>query len=356
MMLKKYGKYAFAFVSIAIGVCGLLFDGWVTWALLLYGFCLIPFIELFLKGSTFNWTKEAEQELVNDRFFDFLIYSIVPIQYGLVVLFLLTIQRDLLWWELLGKIATLGMACGVFGINVAHELGHRITKNERFMAKALLLTSQYMHFYIEHNRGHHNKVSTFEDPASSRLNESLYGFWLRSIVLGYISAWRLEAFRLKKMNRSFWHYTNEMIVYLLVQILFVSAILVIFNWQTTLAYLCAAIFGIILLETVNYIEHYGLGRHKGTVGYHKVLPVHSWNSNHPIGRGVLFELSRHSDHHFRANRKYQILRYHDDSPQMPTGYPGMMVLALVTPLWFYVMNPKVEKIYSTYPDKVAAAS
>jgi len=355
-MLKRYGKYVFAFISIGIGVCGLLFDGWFTWALVAYGFGLIPFIELFTNGSKINWTKEEEDKLVNDRFFDVLVYSIVPIQYGLLVLFLFSIQRDLLWWEYTGKIFTFGMACGVFGINVAHELGHRIKKSEQWMAKLLLLTSQYMHFFIEHNRGHHNRVSTQDDPASSRYNEWVFVFWIRSMFMGYLSAWHLEAFRLKKMNTSFWHYTNEMLQFFVIQSSLLVLIGISFGWTTMFAYWAAAIIGILLLETVNYIEHYGLNRHKGNDGYHKVLPVHSWNSNHPLGRGILFELSRHSDHHFRANRKYQILRYHDDTPQMPTGYPGMMVLSLFPPLWFKIMNPRVQELQNKYPDKVAKAA
>jgi alkane 1-monooxygenase len=346
-------KYALAYLSIGIGVMGLLFDGWVTWALVGYGFGLIPLIELFVKGSKENLTAEEEEKKLNDRVYDFLVYSIVPLQYGLVVLFLFSIQRELLWWELAGKVMTLGMACGVFGINVGHELGHRLKKSEQWMAKALLLTSQYMHFFIEHNRGHHNRVSTQDDPASSRYNEPVYVFWFRSMVMGYLSAWHLEHFRLSKLGKKWWHYSNEMIHYTLIQSAFLAIIGIVFNWQTMIFYWSAAVVGILLLETVNYIEHYGLGRHKGEVGYHKVLPIHSWNSNHELGRGILFELSRHSDHHFRANRKYQILRYHEASPQMPTGYPGMMVLSLFPPLWFAVMNPKVKALQEEYPEKIA---
>ena len=121
-----------------------------------------------------------------------------------------------------------------------------------------------------------------------------------------------------------------------------------------LYYLCSAVIGFLLLETVNYIEHYGLQRHKGSSSYHKVLPIHSWNSNHPVGRGILFELSRHSDHHFRANRKYQILKHHEEAPQMPTGYPGMMVLSLCPPLWFMVMNPRVELLREKYATKLSS--
>jgi alkane 1-monooxygenase len=212
------------------------------------------------------------------------------------------------------------------------------------MSKMLLLTSLYLHFFIEHNRGHHKNVSTDEDPASSKLNETLYAFWVRSVKDGWISAWHIENTRLVKLNLPWYSLKNEMLIYQIIQAVFVGAIFLVFGWKIGLAYLAAATFGFLLLETVNYIEHYGLRRNKIDGEYYeKVLPIHSWNSNHPIGRLMLFELSRHSDHHYMASRKYQILRHFDESPQMPTGYPGMMVLSLIPPLWFSVMNKQVEK-------------
>jgi alkane 1-monooxygenase len=130
-----------------------------------------------------------------------------------------------------------------------------------------------------------------------------------------------------------------MLQFHLMQVLFVITIFFLFGWLTAVLFVTAAIQGILLLETVNYIEHYGLQRRQLAEGkWERALPEHSWNSNHVIGRVMLFELSRHSDHHYLASRKYQVLRHHDNSPQMPTGYPGMMLLALVPPLWFKVMH------------------
>lgn len=350
----KYLKYLFSYLSLAIGYTGMYFGGWTSYLLIVYAFVVIPLTELFLEGSKYNLSKEEEKIMAKDKVFDYLVYLSVPLHYGLLIMFLFSFEKDLTWWEIVGNISILGMSCGVYGINVAHELGHRTTKHEQFMAKMLLLTSQYMHFFIEHNRGHHNRVSTEEDPASSRMNEPLYKFWIRSVTQSYKSAWELENFRLKKTGRNWLSVHNEMIWYTLIQLIFISVIVWGFGWVVAGYYMISAIFGFLLLETVNYIEHYGLKRHKANRGYHKVLPVHSWNSNHPLGRLILFELSRHSDHHFRANRKYQILRYHEDSPQMPTGYPGMMVLSLFPPLWFKVMNPRVKKLKEKYEEKLAA--
>ena len=136
-----------------------------------------------------------------------------------------------------------------------------------------------------------------------------------------------------------------MLVYQLIQIIFLVSIYIFFGFELLLYFISCSVFGFLLLETVNYIEHYGLQRIKNNKGkYERVKPFHSWNSNHPIGRIMLFELSRHSDHHFNASRKYQVLKNHENTPEMPTGYPGMMILSLIPPLWFYVMNNRVKKI------------
>ena len=239
----------------------------------------------------------------------------------------------------------MGLVCGGYGINVAHELGHRNNKFEQFLSKTLLLSSLYMHFFIEHNRGHHKRVSTKEDPSSARYGENIFSFWIRSVFTGYISAWNIEFSRLKRLKKFKFSLENEMLRFQLIQVLFVSSIYFVFGTQITIYFLFAAVMGFLLLETVNYIEHYGLQRKININGkYERVQPFHSWNSNHPVGRIMLFELSRHSDHHFNASRKYQVLKNHDNSPEMPTGYPGMMILSLIPPLWFYIMNKRIKKI------------
>lgn len=348
MLLKNYLPYLMAYLSLLIAVLGLVFNGWFTWMLLVYAFAIVPLFELFLPASESNLKVEEEKIHRKNKVYDWMIYLIVPGQWILVILFLISIQQKLAVYELIGKIITLGIACGVFGINVGHELGHRSKKYEQWMAKILLLSSQYMHFFIEHNRGHHKNVGTEKDPATSRYGEWVYTFWFRSMILGYISAWKLEFQRLKKKKLPKFHWSNEMILYTMVQAGLLFLIYVFFDLRTTLFFSTSAFIGILLLETVNYIEHYGLKRQKNENGtFNKVLPVHSWNSNHPLGRGILFELSRHSDHHYLASRKYQILRHFDESPQLPTGYPGMIVLSLLPLLWFWVMNPKVNELKQT---------
>ncbi len=348
-MSLRIFKYSSVYISIAIIMLSLVVGGKAVFIAPLYVFGLIPLIELFFKGSTENMSKAEEELAKKDWKYDVIVWSIVPLQFAILFYFLNRMDDgSLLWWERLGMIGAMGVSCGVLGINVAHELGHRVTWHEQLMSKMLLLTSLYMHFFIEHNRGHHKNVSTDDDPASSRYGETIYAFYFRTVKDGWLSAWHLQQDQLRKDGKSFWSLSNEMLIYQLIQLAFVAAIAIVWGWKVMLCFIGAAVIGFLLLETVNYIEHYGLRRKKIDGAYYeKVLPVHSWNSNHPIGRIMLFELTRHSDHHYMASRKYQVLRHFDHSPQMPTGYPGMMVLSLFPPLWFKVMHRQIEKYKAT---------
>jgi alkane 1-monooxygenase len=309
-----------------------------------YGF--IPVAEFIFTGTTENFTIEEEAEERNDIYYDILIYTMVPLQYFILGYYLYTVYTTpLQWYEFLGITLGMGLSCGALGINVAHELGHRSKKYEQIMSKMLLLTSLYMHFFIEHNRGHHKNVSTPLDPATSRFNESFYTFLPRTVIGSWVDAWKLEIHRLKKTKQNFWNpFQNEMLGFQIIQILFVASIYIFFGLKPMLGFIAAATIGFVLLEIVNYIEHYGMERKKLSNGaYEKVKPHHSWNTEHELGRILLFELTRHSDHHFNASRKYQILRHFNNAPQMPSGYLAMIPLALFPPLWFKIMNPRVEQ-------------
>lgn len=316
---------------------------------LVFAFVAIPLLELVLPCSEKNMDIVEESIAKKDRLYDLMVYLIVPVQYFLVFSTMTLLSNNAyVWYEYVGIISGLGLSCGVFGINVAHELGHRSNKFEQFLSKSLLLTSLYLHFFIEHNRGHHKYVSTDRDPASSRRGETIYAFWVRSSVMGYLSAWKLENSRLRKQGKSPLSIYNEMIWYQVIQLAFLALIFFYFGLIPLLAFLVAATMGFLLLESVNYVEHYGLRRKmKADGGYEKTLPIHSWNSNHPLGRLLLFELTRHSDHHYIANRPYQVLRHFDESPQMPTGYPGMIILAFFPPLWFKVMHKQIADLKTT---------
>jgi alkane 1-monooxygenase len=302
-------------------------------------------MEFFIPKNSENHSKEVEETLKNQKIYDWILYGLVPIHFYLLFLFCIQIQKeDIELFIKIGWITAYGISCGVLGINAAHELGHRSKTYEINMSKLLLMTSLYMHFYIEHNRGHHKNVSTEHDPASARYGETIYAFYFRSILNSFLSAWQIEKDRFVKKDLSHLTIKNEMIQFLLIQSIFLFLIFWFTNFQVLCFYILAACIGILLLETVNYIEHYGLSRQKNGEDYERTTPIHSWNSDHQFGRLLLLELSRHSDHHYIASRKYQILRSHENSPMMPTGYPGMMILCLIPPLWFSIMNPKIDKI------------
>ena len=320
--------------------------GWQILLPLFWAWILIPVIELFVKPSPVNMTAAEEELAKNDRTYDFLLYGIVILQYVMLIRFLFSMSDpSLTLVDIAGRIWVMGLLCGVFGINVGHELGHRVNRFEQTLAKALLLTSLYMHFFTEHNKGHHKRVATPADPSSARYGEMIYLFYFRTIIFSYLSAWHIANEEVRKKGKTVFSLHNEMIQFHLVQMALIALIYWQFGGLVTLYFLAAAGIGILLLETVNYIEHYGLQRKSTGEGkYERALPEHSWNSDHIIGRLMLFELSRHSDHHYMASRKYQVLRHHDHSPQMPTGYPGMMLLSLVPPLWFRVMNMRIKKL------------
>jgi alkane 1-monooxygenase len=320
--------------------------GIMVWLPLILAWVLIPLLELCIKSDPGNLTS-AEDELAKaDKFYDIILYMVVPLQFTALYFFLKNINDPLLqWYDIIGRIWVMGLLCGVFGINVGHELGHRANVFEQFLAKTLLLTSLYMHFFIEHNKGHHKRVATPEDPSSARYGEWIFAFYFRSVIFSYLSAWNIAAIDVKKKGKPVLSLQNEMIQFHLIQIAFLAIIFIVFGWLATVYFLIGAVIGFLLLETVNYIEHYGLQRKSiGEGKYERAMPSHSWNSDHVVGRLFLFELSRHSDHHYLASRKYQVLRHHDDSPQMPTGYPGMMLLSLVPPLWFWVMNKRIKQL------------
>lgn len=316
-MSTRVFKYVSPFLLYYVAIASFLSSGFVVWLPLIYSWFLIPLIELFIKPDESNLSAAEEELAKKNNWYDVLLYLVVPCQYFALGLFLyVIIYCHQSWVDVTGKTLVMGLLCGVMGINVGHELGHRSNKVEQFLAKMLLLSSLYLHFFIEHNKGHHKRVGTPEDPASARYGEMLYAFYFRTVIFSYFSAWRISNRDVKKKGHKTFSVYNEMLRFHFIQILFVGLIFFFFGWLTTLLYLVAAVQGILLLETVNYIEHYGLQRKQIAEGkYERAMPEHSWNSNHIIGRVMLFELSRHSDHHYLASRKYQVLRHHENSPQ-----------------------------------------
>jgi alkane 1-monooxygenase len=289
-----------------------------------------------------------------DRYYRWITYLFLPVQYagflGAMALvagwdaFGLLADQPLSPLDKVGLAISIGCIGGI-GINTAHELGHKKEANERWLSKIALAQVFYGHFYIEHNRGHHVRVATPEDPASSRLGESFYRFWPRTVGGSVRSAWRLEKRRLARRKQGPWRLDNDVLNAWLMSVALWGAVVAALGPEVLPYLLVQAVVGFSLLEVVNYMEHYGMLRQKVGEGerrrYERVLPGHSWNSNNIATNVLLYHLQRHSDHHANPTRRYQTLRDFEESPVLPTGYAGMIVLAIVPAVWRRVMDQRV---------------
>jgi len=302
----------------------------------------VPLVELFLKGNEAGPSARDELRLRDDVGRELLEMILGLSQLGVMGL-LAYRAPELQGWSLLGALFGAGICAGAVGINLAHELGHRQTRRARWLARALLTTSHYSHFTIEHNQGHHVRVATPEDPATGRRGESVYAFWPRTLRGCLAHAWELEATRLARSGSSAWSLGNRVLTGLLLQAGWLAALALLTSPEGAALAALAALVGALLLETVNYFQHYGLVRARDADGrWERVTAAHVWNSNHPVSRGLLLDLPRHTDHHLHPGRPCAVLRHSSDSPQLPTGYPGMVLLALVPPLFRRVMHRRLD--------------
>ena len=311
---------------------------------------IVPAIDLFAGLDRSNPPDDVIEALEADRYYRWITYAFLPIQYAGFVGAMYLIARGLPHGPELDTLDRIGLATtvamvGGIGINTAHELGHKKEANERWLSKIALAQSFYGHFYIEHNRGHHVRVATPDDPASSRMGESVYAFWPRTVVGSLRSAWRLERRRYARRRQHPFRPGNDVLNAWLMTAVLWGGLIAWLGAGITPYLLIQAVLGFTLLEIVNYLEHYAMLRQKVGVGerqrYERVDPSHSWNSNNIATNVLLYHLQRHSDHHANPTRRYQTLRDFEESPVLPTGYAGMIVLALVPPLYFRVMDRRV---------------
>ena len=313
---------------------------WFIGPILILG--LIPAIDLLAGIDRSNPPDDLIAALEAAKYYRWITYLFLPLQYlALVWACWLWAGDTLSVVDKVGLALTVGTVAGV-GINTAHELGHKKEKVERWLAKIALAQSFYGHFYIEHNRGHHVRVATPVDPASSRVGESVYAFLPRTVVGSLQSAWRLEQPRFKRRDESHWSIRNDVLNAWLMSAVLWAVLLLVFGLGILPYLLLQAAVGIVLLEIVNYLEHYGMLRRKEHTGrWERVRPSHSWNSNNIATNVLLYHLQRHSDHHANPTRRYQALRDVEEAPVLPTGYAGMILLALFPPLWYRTMDPRV---------------
>jgi alkane 1-monooxygenase len=348
--LNQFGWHVSAQVPLWIG------------PILLY--VLLPALDRFFGPDGQNPPDEAMERLENDKYYRYCTYIYIPFQYASVLLgaYLFTasnlnwlgFEGGLGWFGKIGVALSVGVLGGV-GINTAHEMGHKKDTLERWLSKITLAQTAYGHFYIEHNRGHHVRVSTPEDPASSRFGETFWEFLPRSVIGSARSSVHLEAQRIRRLGKSPWnprtYLSNDVLNAWAMSAVLFGALIAVFGAGVIPFIVIQAIFGFSLLEAVNYLEHYGLLRQKldtpsgGKARYERCAPVHSWNSDHIVTNLFLYHLQRHSDHHANPTRRYQTLRSMEGAPNLPSGYASMISLTYFPPLWRKVMDHRVLEHY-----------
>jgi alkane 1-monooxygenase len=331
---------------IAFGLVELTGLGVFWWTGPFIVYALLPFLDTAIGKDSDNPPDSAIKWLEQDRYYRWCTYVFLPLQYGsLVFACYLWGSGDLSVVGSLGLAVTVGMVAGI-AINTAHELGHKRKQAERWLSKIALAQSGYGHFFIEHNRGHHVRVATPEDPASSRLGESFWRFLPRTVTGSLKSAIHLEKERLDRLGKPFFTISNDVLNAWAMSVVLFGTLIAVFGIEVAPYLLLQAVIGFSLLEVVNYLEHYGLLRQRREDGrYERCAPSHSWNSDNVASNVFLYHLQRHSDHHANPVRRYQALRHFEDAPELPSGYATMILLAWFPPVWWRVMDKRVLAHY-----------
>ncbi len=316
----------------------------MLWLPVVFTYVIAPLLDLLLGTDRSNPPESAVPALEADAYYRRVTFALVPLLWGAFIFAAWFSQTAPLGWAgQLGLVIATG-GVGGFCINLGHEIGHKRTPLERWLAKFILAPTVYGHFTIEHNRGHHRDVATPQDPASSRMGETIWAFALREMPGAWHRAWALERARLRADGQAVWSWHNEILQPLAISAALWGALCLWLGPQVLLFLLPASLWANFQLTSANYIEHYGLLRRVGADGRpERCAPQHSWNSNHVFSNWATFHLQRHSDHHAHPLRRYQALRHFDAAPQLPNGYFGMFPLAYVPPLWFAVMDRRLVR-------------
>ncbi len=312
------------------------------WLLLVpaFVFVAIPLVD----GLVGQDTSDPDGTEGDNPLYDLALRLWVPVQIGVLGLGLWRVTQGVGWLEGAGLAASLGILTAAGGINIAHELMHRKSRVDQGLAEFLMACATYSWFCVEHVQGHHRRVATPDDPATARLGESFYAFLPRSVVGGLVSAWKLEGARIARRGIPVWSLRNAQVRYPLGLVALYALAAGVAGLPGVLLLAGQSLVAIALLEAINYIEHYGLLREVVDGTPVRVQPHHSWNSTFRFTNWYLFNLQRHADHHAWASRPYHQLRAWTGAPELPLGYPAMVLLALVPPAYFAVMNPRVAAV------------
>lgn len=340
--MNRYG-FLLAFVLPLMLVAGFLLGGAWNFCTVIFSYLVLPLLDLASGQPHFRPGPAEVTSLEKDPWYRTLLYLGALAHFAVLLFGAWAVTHAAFsWYALFGFVLSMGTVTGSLGIVIAHELGHHLKKSDRILSRAILASVCYMHFYVEHNRGHHSHVATPEDPASARYGESLYAYLPRTLIGSWVHAWHLEETRLAKSGIAAWSLRNPMLWCILLPLLIAASFWSLFGPAAVWYFFAQAAVAVVLLEMVNYVEHYGLERRELPGGGREKMDArHSWNSDHRLSSYFLFNLTRHSHHHVQVQRHYQALAHEDASPQLPAGYAGMLMLSLVPPLWRHVMHPRI---------------
>ena len=318
---------------------------WTLALPLVVNYLCLPIIDWLIGSDENNPPEELVPQLEQDTYYRILTCMTVPMHFVVLIALAYVVgTNDLSIWSVVVTAIVAGGYSGL-GINTAHELGHKQTAIEQLMAKLALAVPAYGHFCVEHNRGHHVLVATPDDPASSRMGESIYAFIWREIPGTMVRGWNLEKSRLNTKGLSTWSTKNEILQSYLLSAIVQGSLIYLFGWIMLPFLAIHNFWAWYQLTSANYIEHYGLLRQKQANGrYERCQPHHSWNANYIMSNLALFHLQRHSDHHANPMRRYQSLRNFKDIPELPNGYYGMYLLVYIPWLWYRVMDHRVIQL------------
>ncbi len=356
---KQIGSAAPFWVSIILALLvfvAAVFGGWTIFLVPLYGLIISSVIDGILGDNEDNVDPNTDTKLLYWHQLVTLIWA--PLQFAFIFFSLIAATRfnHLSTQESIWLFVAMGVATGGVGIVYAHELIHQKDRFERALGDFLLAMVMYGHFRTKHILIHHRYVGTPADPVTARYNEGFHRFFWRLLPQGFLASWRIEASRLAKRDLPVWHRSNPFWRY----VGWASAMLLLAIWIGGafggLLFAIQAFIAILFLELTNYVEHYGLVRkHLGDGKYEHIKPHHSWNSSREFTNYLLINLQRHSDHHYKPDRRFPLLQTYDsaEAPQIPFGYPIMAAMALIPPLWRRVMNPRVRKWRAMYYPEIS---
>lgn len=327
-----------------LAVLSVMQGGWVVLAMPLYAWMMVTVLDSFLGRNEENPDLQTDEaDLVWYRLITLIWF---PLQAVLIYGAIWWVTRSNLGWlEVIGLMFGIGVASGTIGIVYAHELLHQKNRAERWLGDLLLATVLYSHFRTEHLLVHHTHVGTPRDAVTAQYNEGFHRYFLRVLLACPRSAWGAEAERLAKVGRPVWHLSNPFWRYGALQGLALVAAYLVGGGYGVGLFVLQAFFAVWQLELTNYVEHYGLVRQKLPNGkYEPVRPHHSWNAPHRASNWLLINLQRHSDHHYKPDRRFPLLQTYPETeaPMLPMGYPAMTALAMIPPLWRRRMNPRVR--------------